>query len=569
MTCDESRPCKRCVSRKIADLCHDRPSLPTGRPKKNAEGGKNQNEIRAASSSSSAARREEEAAGVHRNKQNGVNAAPSVADLPLDNHTPPSSSRHPMDAVPQQHRLSGGSSNPNMDMLSALAARAAQDYSQPQQMMGWDTSLSSRGPLDDLQPSQAATAQAAAPYGLGDVGGIAYPENANSVFLQYQQQPPPPPCQQPLPSLQHPVPPQEAQQQQQQQQRHQMPQQQHQQAAEPHISPAEQERRRRESSIDLLWGLLDFPDLHNYVHGQAVDWAAMPAFSPSDGTESHPPGKGNTPVSGRMPVGMEFLSPGTMATMHSANDGTSMAQQGTGSSTSAVAGPSNRPYSLSVARPPSTSDILGDDEWLEDIQPWNYTYSYARLNRYVKKYWSKESADRSTAVISILRPHFLSIIHQRNDIEILQQEAGFRTTVLRYEREVFELCSAPMMVFRRTGDIVAANDALANLLGIDRKRLSRSGKLCAYELVDEQSGVRMFEDYGHLCYARMRWNGEGEPPKPGPMAATCTLKPQRSLSNGNNRDPPKGITCASSLDVVMDAYGVPIVVVCTLIPLEN
>jgi hypothetical protein len=76
-------------------------------------------------------------------------------------------------------------------------------------------------------------------------------------------------------------------------------------------------------------------------------------------------------------------------------------------------------------------------------------------------------------VISILRPHFLSIIHQRNDIEILQQEAVFRSTVLRYERDVFELCSAPMMVFRRTGDIVAANEPLARLLGVDRKRLSR------------------------------------------------------------------------------------------------
>jgi hypothetical protein len=142
----------------------------------------------------------------------------------------------------------------------------------------------------------------------------------------------------------------------------------------------------RESSLDLLWGLLDFPDLHNYVHGQAIDWTTMPAFSPSDAGQPQPPAtryEPNTPVSGRMPVGMEFLSPETMATMHAVNDGSSLATQGTTSSTSGAAG--NRPYRVSVPRPPSTSDTMGDDEWLEDVQPWNYTYSYARLNRYVRK----------------------------------------------------------------------------------------------------------------------------------------------------------------------------------------
>jgi hypothetical protein len=61
----------------------------------------------------------------------------------------------------------------------------------------------------------------------------------------------------------------------------------------------------------------------------------------------------------------------------------------------------------------------------------------------------------------------------------------------------------------------------------------------------------------------MRWNGDGDPPKPGPITATCLLKPPRSpQSNGAGGDEQsKGVMCASSLDVVMDAYGVPIVVV--------
>jgi hypothetical protein len=148
---------------------------------------------------------------------------------------------------------------------------------------------------------------------------------------------------------------------------------------------------------------------------------------------------------------------------------------------------------------------------------------------------------------------------------------------------------------------LAKNDAHSGGRGL------QSGKLCAYELMDEKSGVRMFEvrpgathplsvasagqfcrltwcprsarsarslarslahqDYGHLCYPRMRWNGDGDPPKPGPITATCLLKPPRSpQSNGNaggggGDEQSKGVMCASSLDVVMDGYGVPIVVV--------
>jgi hypothetical protein len=250
------RPCKRCVSRKIADLCHDRPSLPTGRPKKNPDaGGKNQSQSQSSqrhSSSSGAARREDEKADhQHQHIQNGgTSTTHNGINFASDTRSQASSSRHPIDAVTQQQQqqrhqqqgLATGSSNPNMDMLSALAARAAQDYVQPQQTMSWQTSLPSRGPLDDLQASQPTGAAATATaYGLGDVGGIGYGQDANSAFLHYQQQQqqqqPPPPSAQLPPSLQHPAQQQPAQQQQQQ-----IPSQQ--QAADPHISPADNERRR-------------------------------------------------------------------------------------------------------------------------------------------------------------------------------------------------------------------------------------------------------------------------------------------------------------------------------------
>ncbi len=87
--------------------------------------------------------------------------------------------------------------------------------------------------------------------------------------------------------------------------------------------------------------------------------------------------------------------------------------------------------------------------------------------------WSQSSNDRTTAVISILRPHFLAIVHQRDDEEISVQEAAFRSTVLRYERHVFELCSTPTLVWRRTGDIVAGNKAFAKLVGVKAKTLQR------------------------------------------------------------------------------------------------
>ncbi|KAJ9116769.1 hypothetical protein QFC24_006660 [Naganishia onofrii] len=176
--------------------------------------------------------------------------------------------------------------------------------------------------------------------------------------------------------------------------------------------------------------------------------------------------------------------------------------------------------------------------------------------------WAESSIERVDDIIRVLRPYFLSILHQRSDIEIVQQERWLQEIVSRYEKDAFELSPAAILLWRRTGDIVGSNEKMAKLIGIAKSRLGRKSRLCVYELLDEASGVRMFQDYGQICNQYM----PPAVPKEGfsPTAhstytldlATCAQShgiPDRSAN--------MVIKCATSTMIYMDTYGVPVIVV--------
>ena len=67
-------------------------------------------------------------------------------------------------------------------------------------------------------------------------------------------------------------------------------------------------------------------------------------------------------------------------------------------------------------------------------------------------------------MINVVRPRFLPISHERSDIELMHSEMELQVVIQPYENDVFGVCPAPMLVWQRTGDIVAASESFADMM---------------------------------------------------------------------------------------------------------
>jgi hypothetical protein len=86
----------------------------------------------------------------------------------------------------------------------------------------------------------------------------------------------------------------------------------------------------------------------------------------------------------------------------------------------------------------------------------------------------------------------------------------------------------PHCIWRRTGEIQKANKEFAMLTGIPAERL-RSGRLCIYELMDESSAVRYWEDYGRIAFDAGQRS----------ILTTCVLRIPAALTRSPNKSTPR------------------------------
>ncbi|KAJ9115386.1 hypothetical protein QFC22_005141 [Naganishia vaughanmartiniae] len=203
---------------------------------------------------------------------------------------------------------------------------------------------------------------------------------------------------------------------------------------------------------DLVWGLSDHPDHHDRLLAQADQLMAMNAKSPSgDGLEllgwlTEPGGAVNPAAAAPLPLPRQDLNVASALLPHSSSQ-------------------RSQPLAQPPCIWPQTSSIREPTDEDGDIPlPWNYTYSYAKINRYISK--------QVTRVVSILRPYYLSIVHDRTDIELDAQTRTLRSLTRRIEDATTAFSPCPTLIWRRTGEIVGANKLMADLLGISKAKLT-------------------------------------------------------------------------------------------------
>ncbi|PWN39693.1 hypothetical protein IE81DRAFT_368895 [Ceraceosorus guamensis] len=132
------------------------------------------------------------------------------------------------------------------------------------------------------------------------------------------------------------------------------------------------------------------------------------------------------------------------------------------------------------------------------LRPYNHVNGYARLNRWMESHCSPASRRRILKPLSVFRPAFRAVAQQLTNIDLIYIEEAFERLLLDYDR-VFSTQGIPACLWRRTGEIYKGNREFAELLGVGIEQL-REGRLCIYELMDEESAVNYWEKYGAVSF---------------------------------------------------------------------
>lgn len=132
------------------------------------------------------------------------------------------------------------------------------------------------------------------------------------------------------------------------------------------------------------------------------------------------------------------------------------------------------------------------------LQPFNYARGYARLQKYMDNYMNQSSKQRILKPLSIFRPAFRAIAQSLMDIDLVLVEEAFERMLLDYDR-VFTSMAIPACLWRRTGEIYRGNKEFAGLVEVSVDDL-RDGKLAIYELMSEESAVNYWEKYGNIAF---------------------------------------------------------------------
>ncbi|KAJ2510408.1 Transcription factor [Coemansia sp. RSA 1939] len=222
------------------------------------------------------------------------------------------------------------------------------------------------------------------------------------------------------------------------------------------------------------------------------------------------------------------------------------------------------------------------------LKPYNYVSGYTRMQRFMETNISKQNIIRILDVLNTFRPTFRSIAQSLTDIDLLLVEEGFERLLLDYDN-VFNSFGVPACLWRRTGEIYKANREFADLVGVPLSYF-HDGNVCIYELLTEGSTVNYWEKYGEIAFDATQ----------KAVLTSCVLQTAASVRTlvhsgaskrlGNSRpmssssialkiggmadqpspsQPGRPVRCCFSFTLRRDKYKIPLAIIGNFMPIQH
>ncbi|KAJ2060246.1 Transcription factor [Coemansia sp. S146] len=221
------------------------------------------------------------------------------------------------------------------------------------------------------------------------------------------------------------------------------------------------------------------------------------------------------------------------------------------------------------------------------LKPYNYVSGYTRMQRFMETNVSQPNIIRIREVLNTFRPTFRSIAQALDDLDLLLVEEGFERLLLDYDN-VFNSFGVPACLWRRTGEIYKANREFADLVGVPLSYF-HEGRVCIYELMPENSTVNYWEKYGEIAFdatqkavltscvlqtaasiRTMVHSDSSRAQTSGSFAPLSTaLRPAAHTDQPSPSQPGRPVRCCFSFTLRRDKYKIPLAIVGNFLPIQQ
>lgn len=178
-------------------------------------------------------------------------------------------------------------------------------------------------------------------------------------------------------------------------------------------------------------------------------------------------------------------------------------------------------------------------------QPYSYTPAYHQLTVYIRTRFNREQQLRIAKCMASYRPSFIACTNTLEKDDLIFMEQCFQRTLLEYEKFI-SYSGTPTVVWRRTGQVAAVGKEFCILTGWQRERLLNENAFIV-ELMDDLSALEYFEMFSKMAFGDSR----------GANMTDCTLLTPQG----------KKIRTTSIWTLKRDVFGIPMMIVGNFLPI--
>ncbi|KAK9449888.1 uncharacterized protein V1518DRAFT_404969 [Limtongia smithiae] len=269
------------------------------------------------------------------------------------------------------------------------------------------------------------------------------------------------------------------------------------------VTPQQQQQQQQQQSFDYGFADMTVRDSNWASRGLASLLSGTDA-SPQNSNSPPTPGAALTlhdptgAVRGSSLSGEGRISPGLHAQMQVVPS----IQQQQAPLQQQLVGPS--PTTLPSHLVPTSTRRRRDPEtvYASVTQPFSYTPGYHGLIAYLKSRFDRPHLMRLARCMAAFRPSFIACTKTLKEEDLIFMEKCFQRTLLEYEKFI-SYSGTPTIVWRRTGQVAAVGKEFCILTGWTKDQLLGK-RTFVVELMDDHSVLEYFEGFSKLAFGDSR-----------------------------------------------------------------
>jgi hypothetical protein len=191
-------------------------------------------------------------------------------------------------------------------------------------------------------------------------------------------------------------------------------------------------------------------------------------------------------------------------------------------------------------------DIIKEKYKAGLLKPYNYSKGYLRLQKFLDENISIVNKQKILNAFNTFQKGFKNAATGVTDWDLLSSEESFERLLLEYDR-VFASVGIPSCLWRRTGEIFKANRHFAYLVGVPVEELN-GGKMSIYEFMTEDFVANYWEKYSLIAFDT----------KQKAVITSCVLENPQSFK--------RSVKCAFSFTVRRDKFDIPSAIIGNFMP---